>query len=584
MSRFRSIFFLGFIITVIVSISLTALYLLFANNYTEFISWFLDRIHKPHLLKSASSFLSQRQFLMLRIVAVLLAVIVLLSLVFIYKKRTALLARITLLLDGTEFVITGFLKNLLPSAKFHRVLFFFLVGFYILRTAASIIYYPIDFDEADTYMLFSSQGPLVAATFYPLPNNHIFFSIITSITSMLPIDPVYALRLPLLPIGLFAILSMYGLLKKYFTEEAALVGLSFFIAAYPLFIYSFLARGYLLLLFFYIIALYAIFEVCFSSEHKKRHIFLLVLASVGGLYTIPSFLYALAGLLLFAFVSLLQQKKNIEIVRLVKCGFVIALWAAILYLPVLISIKWSLLKPYMTPVYDRTNTLTAFTTTFGHLSKTFLSPVDILALFFGCFFLIGCFFLLKSKEYLNKAIVLFVLLQFVLSIVVFFLLRQQFPPKPWMHFTVVVVFLFAAIMNFILKRKKFSPYLLLPVIVLFLSSGTVASYLYKNKNIATGYNRVAKQCEQLLIEKNVKEVYTGIPYYKTMIDYYAIKNKLEVSISNSRTKSRRYAPFDPQKKYDLIIIPIHDSKIPPLLYNYDTVIQANNTIVLLIKQ
>lgn len=584
MHRFRSIFFLGFIITVIVSISLTAVYLLFANTYTDFISWFLNRIHKPHLLKSASSFLSQQQFLMLRIVAIVLTLAVFGLLLFTYKKRQFLLARITLLIDDSESVITGFFKNLVPSAKFHRVLFFFLVGFYLIRTMFSIIYYPIDFDEADTYMLFSSQGPFVSASFYPLPNNHILFSIITSITSMLPIDPVYALRLPLLPIGFLAILSMYGLLKKHFTDTAALLGLSFFIAAYPLFIYSFLARGYLLLLLFYIISLYAIFEMCFSNKHKKKYSYLLVLASVGGLYTIPSFLYALAGLFLFAFAALLLQKKYTTIVRLIKTGFVIALISAILYLPVLISVKWSLLKPYMTPVYERTNTLTAFTTTFGYLSKTFLSPVNLLALSFGCFFLIGSFFLFRSNRPLNKAIVVFVLIQFGLCITVFFLFRQQFPPKPWMHFTVIVAFLVAAITSLVLKKRTIRPGLIFLTIVLFLSSGTIASYLHKNKSIVTGYNSVAKQCEQLLIEKKVKEVYTGIPYYKTMIDYYALKNKLQVSLSNSRTTSKLYAPFDPQKKYDLIIIPIHESKLPPLLYSYDTIVQANNTIVLLIRQ
>lgn len=583
MPRFKSLLFLSLVITVVVGISLTALYLLFANNYTEFLSWFLNRIHKPHLLKSASSFLSQQQFQLLRIVAVLFAGAVLLLLIIIYRKRKVILARITLLIDESESVLMGFSKNLVPADKFHRALFFFLVGFYLIRTTVSIIYHPIDFDEADTYMLFSSQGPLVAATFYPLPNNHILFSIVTSVTSMLPIDPVYALRLPLLPIGFLLIISMFGFLKKHSTDAAALLGLSFFIASYPLFIYSFLARGYLLLLFFYVIALYAIFELCFSNEHKKRDSYLLILAAIGGLYTIPSFLYALAGLFLFAFTAMVLQKKNAALVRLLKNGFVIALVAAILYLPVLISVKWSLLKPYMTPVYDRANTLSVFTTTFGYLSKTFLSPVNLFAVFFGCSFFIGSLFLFRSNRPINKAIVTFTLYQLVLCVTVFFLFRQQFPAKPWMHFTVVVAFLASAIINHMLEKTNIRPGLLFLAMILLLGSGTMASYFYKKENITTGYNIVAKQCEQLLIEKKVKEVYTGIPYYKTMIDYYALKNKLQVSLSNSRTTSRLYAPFDPQKKYDLIITPLQGSKLPPLLYSYDTIIQKHNTAVLLIK-
>jgi hypothetical protein len=584
MPRFRSIVFLAVIITAIVGVSLTALYLLFANNYSEFINWFLLRIHKPHLLKSASSFLSPQQFVLLRIVAIALSVSVLFLLFFLYRKRKIILEQLTLFFDKSESVITNFFKQLLPTNRFHRIIFYFLIAFYLVRTTFCIFYYPIDFDEADTYMLFSSQGPLVSATFYPLPNNHILFSIITSITSMLPIDPVYALRMPLLPIGLLAVIALFGLLKKYFSHAAALIGLSFFIATYPVFIFSFLARGYLLLLLFFIMALYAIFELCFADQYKKRHSYLFVLASIGGLYTIPSFLYALAGVFLFAFITLLVHKKNASIVRLVKDGFMIAIVSAILYLPVLISVKWSLLKPYMTPVYDRSNTLSAFKTTFGYLSRTFLSPDDFLALCLGVFFIMGSIFLLHSKKSFNNAVGGFAIMQFLLCVLVFFILRQKFPPKPWMHFTVVAAVLTAAISNLVVRKAFVRPYVLWVAIILLLSSGTFASFRYKSENTVTGYNTMAKRCEQLLLDKKVKEVYTGIPYYKTMVDYYAIKNKLKISISNSRKASNRYAPFDSLKKYDLIIIPLQKPTLLPLRYTYDTVFKDNNTAVLLIRQ
>jgi MFS family permease len=386
----------------------------------------------------------------------------------------------------------------------------------------------------------------------------------------------------LLPIGLLAIFSLYGLLKKHFSPAAALVGLSFFIGSYPVFIYSFLARGYLLLFLFFTVALYAIIELCFSNGYKRRYGYLFVIASIAGLYSIPSFLYALAGLFLFAFIILLNQKRIAVIFQLVKYGFVIAAVTAVLYLPVLISVKWSLLKPYMTPVYDRSNTLSAFTISFDQLSETFLSPAAFIAFIFGCSFFVGLTFLLRSKDVHNKAVAVFVLLQLLLCMAVFFLLKQQFPPKPWMHFTVVAAFLAAAIYN--LAVKRIAPYILIPTIILLTVSGTIASYSSYKGNYVTGYNSVAKKCEQLLIEKKITEVYTGIPYYKTMIDYYAIKNKLQLSLSNSRTRSTRYTPFDPQKKYDLIIAPVHGSKLPASVHRYDTVLIEHNTIVLLLRQ
>jgi len=585
MLRFKSMFFLGLAVAALVSLSLTALYLLYSKSYTEFINWFLISMHKPHLQQSASSYLTQQQFKLLRMIAMLFSSGLFFLLFWAYKKREWLMTRSQNLLEQLQFAMIGFAKNILPSRKLHRILFLLLVVFYFVRSIVSVIYYPIDFDEADTYMLFSSQGPLVSATFYPLPNNHILFSIITSVTTLLPGDPVYLLRLPLIPIGVLCMFLLYAFLKKHFTEEAALIGLSFFIASYPVVLYSFLARGYLLLLFCYIGALYAIFQITISYDNRKRFYYLLTVSSVAGFYTIPSFLYAFAGLLLFALFYLLFQKRIRDLFRLLQATFITALVTMLLYIPVLISVKWELLKPYLNPVYERSTMAQSFQATYSVLGQTFLTASVPLALLTGFFLLIGSVILLFNKLSSNRALVLFVWLQLVLSLVVFFVFSQLFPAKPWIHFSVVAALLFTAVVNEVIKRKGMHPFLLVAIPLLLVTGGTFIGFHYKNSSsVAVGYNKVAKKCERLMIENNVREVYTDIPYFKTMIDYYSIKNKLEVSIYNSRKSSQRFALFDQHKKYDLIITYLRHSKLPTLLYSYDTVVQQNNTKVLLIRQ
>ncbi len=585
MPRIKSMLFLGLAVAALVALSLTALYLLFSKSYPEFINWVLSGMHKPHLQQKASTYLSEQQFKLLRMIAVLFSLCLLLLLFWGYKKREWLITRLQNFLVQVQRIIIGFAKNILPVNKFHRILLLLLIGFYLVRSIVSILYYPIDFDEADTYMLFSSQGPLVSATFYPLPNNHILYSIITSITALLPGDPVYLLRLPLVPIGVLCMLVLFAFLKKQFTDEAGLIGLSFFIASYPVILYSFSARGYLLLLLCYIAALYAVFQITLSQNNSRRYYYLFIVSSVAGFYTIPFFLYAFVGLLLFASFYLLFQKRNRDFFRFFKATCITGFITMMLYIPVLISVKWELLKPYLNPVYERSSMAEVFQTTYTVLAQTFLSPSIPMALLIGFFLLVGSVVLLFNITSNGRAIVLFAWLQLVLSLVVFFVFSQLFPAKPWIHFAVVVTLLFAAVVNAVFKRTGVHPFLLVAIPFVLITTGSIIGFNYKNNSsVAVGYNKVAKKCEQLMIENKVREVYTDIPYFKTMIDYYSIKNKLQVSIYNSRKSSERFALFDQHKKYDLIITYRNNSKLPPLLYSYDTAVQQNNTMVLLIRQ
>src|SRR5712671_5590327 len=57
-------------------------------------------------------------------------------------------------------------------------------------------YLPVAYDEASTYLNFTSHSPLVSMLYYPAPNNHILHSVITSFTKYIPLlGPLQCMRI-----------------------------------------------------------------------------------------------------------------------------------------------------------------------------------------------------------------------------------------------------------------------------------------------------------------------------------------------------------------------------------------------------
>ena len=132
MPRLKSMFLIGLAVAALLSLSLTALYLLFSKDHIEFIRWFLNSIHKPHLQQTASSYLPQQQFFLLRLVAVVFSMGILLLLFIFYKKRTLIITRTQQLTEHVQCLIIGFFKRSIPSGKLNSLLFLLLITFYFI--------------------------------------------------------------------------------------------------------------------------------------------------------------------------------------------------------------------------------------------------------------------------------------------------------------------------------------------------------------------------------------------------------------------------------------------------------------------
>lgn len=196
--------------------------------------------------------------------------------------------------------------------------------------SAQVIY-----DEAFTWLSFTSKNPLVAGCFYPSSNNHILFSHCTQLTALLPFHPLINLRIAaLIPNLLFHVILLFGL-RKYFSPSVAWIGVVLVALSFPVTYYGYVARGYSLLLVFFTLAFFTTLSLVRFTTDVRAWIRLSA-SCIAGLYTIPVFLYPAATL--FAFLLAVNvvsgNRKAVNHVLIAGCCTLIG--SILLYLPVFV--------------------------------------------------------------------------------------------------------------------------------------------------------------------------------------------------------------------------------------------------------
>ncbi|MFC5271083.1 hypothetical protein [Adhaeribacter terreus] len=207
----------------------------------------------------------------------------------------------------------------------------------ILLVAARIYMlrlHPVITDEAATYLLFVSKGLEASLSYYPLPNNHILYSVLC-----LPFDLVFdkaflVLKLPSLLISLAVFPVVHLSLRSVFRFPVAFivaVGCGF--SNYALF-YAVHGRGYTLLLFCTIVATLALLKIVQQKDPAYWLVF--ILASVAGFLTIPIFLYPFGSLVIFGAGYFLITRNFRGLKHFVTACVFIGVITLLLYLPAML--------------------------------------------------------------------------------------------------------------------------------------------------------------------------------------------------------------------------------------------------------
>ena len=166
----------------------------------------------------------------------------------------------------------------------------------------------IAYDEAYTFIHFASREFKHILADYSAPNNHIFHTILVGMAYRLFGGQAWVLRLPAFLAGLLMIPAMYIAARRFFSahQSLAAAGLA---AITPLFVnYSVNGRGYTMLVVF------ALLLTNFAGILVKRKstpaLIAFTITSALGFYTIPIFLYPMAGISIWVVATYLFAKET----------------------------------------------------------------------------------------------------------------------------------------------------------------------------------------------------------------------------------------------------------------------------------
>jgi hypothetical protein len=196
-------------------------------------------------------------------------------------------------------------EHLFLPEKDHLHIFLLLGGITLIGFTLRLldINKSIAYDEAYTFIHFASRPFKHILADYSAPNNHIFHTILVGISYRFFGGQAWALRLPAFMAGVLLIPAMYIAARRFFSQHQALAAAGL-VAVIPLFInYSVNGRGYTMLVLFAL--LLTNFAGILVTRKSNAALIAYILTAALGFYTIPIFLYPMAGISLWVVVTYL---------------------------------------------------------------------------------------------------------------------------------------------------------------------------------------------------------------------------------------------------------------------------------------
>lgn len=207
-----------------------------------------------------------------------------------------------------------------------------------------LLFQPIRFDEADTFITFASRPLAVALSWYSEPNNHLFNTLLIHIASRMLGDSEWVLRLPAFCAGCLLIPLTYWAARVLYNKYAALIAASLVATAQHLIDLSVQSRGYTLQCDFFLLVL-ILSAWLLDRDDRPAWLFWIVFATLG-FYSVPTLLYGFVTAALWLGVNyfLISTPPPVRVDRMAYLGAAIGITAALtilLYSPILIATGWN---------------------------------------------------------------------------------------------------------------------------------------------------------------------------------------------------------------------------------------------------
>lgn len=308
----------------------------FSFSREEIARFLLERVGKLHRLDDALGiYLTETKFWLVRSLLVLSTILGSIISVVVCRKPGLCLSPIQTVVKGTNLLLQE-VSVTYRSLRTHEKWFLGLVTFlFCAKRLYDLLSLPINYDEAFTYLSFVSKDLWYIASYYENTNNHVLYSLVAKFWQYLPLDTTVALRVPSFFVGLGASGIIFFLAKKIFSTKSALAAFTFFSFSYPVHLYSLQGRGYMLLLFLFLVSLGSFLKVAFGSLLPFYWI-LYAFSSAFGFYTNPMFLYPHVTLFLFGILLFSTQRQYQSLTRLFVTEVATGILTLLLYSPSLL--------------------------------------------------------------------------------------------------------------------------------------------------------------------------------------------------------------------------------------------------------
>ncbi|ALD20880.1 hypothetical protein [Hymenobacter sp. DG25A] len=389
--------------------------------------------------------------------------------------------------------------------------------------------FPQEGDEVLTYMCFGSEGIVAATSFYPFPNNHILYSVISTLFHQLNPNFYWATRLPTFLISLGGTVLLFAAVQRFTNFMVALLTVGLFcFSPYGIY-YSFVGRGYFLQAICSGLALLAVMGLCFRPTRDRLYWLVLLVTSILGFYTIPTYAYAFLPLMTVLGIRSIRRPGQVALRAVLATGILTGVACALLYSPVMLVSGHQMIfgNQYLKPLPFSTFT-TGFASYFGVVLEYLIGQERIgtaTVILIHAALLVGMV-IAKPGSWLRQyggALLLMLLLPYGIMA-----WQVVFPPVRTMMYLVFYLFLGVGILYLQLgHRLKISDRFLFVMALVFTLS--YAGYeSYQTQRTANRQNRRQAQVESAyawLAERHPQQVYVENAHYQFFFQYYTRQNQ-----------------------------------------------------------
>lgn len=206
------------------------------------------------------------------------------------------------------------------------------------------------YDELYTYYYFISRGPVYAAIHWPLPNNHVGYSVLSGFLNYLG-NPYIGLRGVSYVCALVNLWLIFMIGRRFFSKWLSFTAVLLYLSMNLVNQLAVQGRGYTLGITCYLLSFYYLIQICSAEKVKRRAYVLFSFSLVLGLYTLISDVYWVIPVCLAGGIYLLyrcfQEKGNENekkrLVKLIMASLAAAVMTIFLYAVIWLAIGSNLL-------------------------------------------------------------------------------------------------------------------------------------------------------------------------------------------------------------------------------------------------